>query len=347
MIRIALDAMGGDRAPEAAVAGAWLALNDHDDIEVVLVGDPAKIATARAAAGELTEAQAARVRVHDAPEVVAMGDDPVRAIRKSPKVSARACVELLRHGEVDGVVNFGSTGAAVAAATLYGRRLEGVKRLGIAVPFPRPSGVTVLLDGGANPDASADELYQYAVMGRHYVRAAFDIAEPRVGILSIGEEEHKGNRLVHETWERFRARPIEPFVGNVEPRELFDDRADVVVCDGFVGNIALKAAEGMAEFSLGWLGPQMAQRQIASTKELLRGLAQRIDYSQYGGAPLLGVDGGYVIGHGRSGPEAFRNGLKLVRTYVLGDVGARIVEELREAAATTSSPEATAEGSAS
>ncbi len=332
MIRIALDAMGGDRAPEAPVAGALLALADHEDISVVLVGDPARITAVLDSAGPTNDRLAARVRIHDAPEVVGMDEDPVRAIRRSPRVSARACVDLLRGGEVDGVVNMGSTGAAVAAATLYGRRLDGVKRFGIAAPFPRPDGVTVLVDGGANPDATADELYQYAVMGRHYVRAAFGIATPRVGILSIGEEEHKGNRLVAETWARFRARPLEPFVGNVESRELFVSRADVVVCDGFAGNVALKAAEGMAEFALGWLAPEMARHGIAVAKDLLRGLARRIDYSQYGGAPLLGVDGGYVIGHGRSGPEAFRNGLNLVRTWVKGDVGPRIVEELRDAA---------------
>jgi glycerol-3-phosphate acyltransferase PlsX len=329
MIRIALDAMGGDKAPAAPVAGAWAALADFEDIEVVLVGDPAAIANVREGAPALTPGQAARVRIHDAPEVVGMGDDPVKVIRSSPRVSARACAELLRRGEVDGVVNMGSTGAAVAAATLYGRRLEGVRRLGIAVPFPRPGGVSVLVDGGANPDASAEELHQYAVMGTHYVRAAFGIQAPRVGILSIGEEEHKGNRLVHETWARFRASPIEGFLGNVEPRELFQDRADVVVCDGFVGNIALKGAEGMAEFVLGWLAPELERRRFEGTRDLLRGLAARIDYSQYGGAPLLGIDGGYVIGHGRSGPEAFRNGLRLVRTFVQGEVGPRIVADLK------------------
>lgn len=341
-VRVAVDAMGGDRAPEAPVVGSLAALAADPEVSIVLVGDPAAIARVGSAHGLAEATQSGRVRIHDAPEAAGADEDPVRAVRRSTRVSARACVELLRNGDVDGVVNMGSTGAAVAAATLYGKRLGGVKRLGIAVPFPRPNGTTVLLDGGANPDAGAEELLQYAVMGTHYVRAAFGVAEPRVGILSIGEEEHKGNRLVAETWARFRAERLERFVGNVEPRELFADKADVVVTEGFAGNVALKAVEGMAEFLLGFLGRLLVERAVPDAKGIVHALAGRVDYSRYGGAPLLGVDGGYIIGHGRSGPEAFTHAIAAVKAYVVGKVGTRVVEELaaRRAAGDAANPTA-------
>jgi glycerol-3-phosphate acyltransferase PlsX len=322
-IRIAIDALGGDLAPAAPVEGAVQALRAFDDVGIVLVGDPARIAAELDRVGA-TPAERARLEVKDAPYGVAGEADPVRAIRANEGVSARAAAEMLRRGEVDGVLNMGHTGAAVAAATLYCRRLEGVRRTGIAVPFPRPGGATILLDCGANPDAAPSELRQYAVMGTRYAQAALGVKEPRVGILSIGEEEKKGNRLVSETWAEFRARPVERFVGNVEPRQLFEDHADVVVCDGFAGNVVLKAAEGMAEFlarSLKDLGDPAARKALGSA-------LARADYSEYGGAPLLGVDGAYVIGHGRSGPRAFVNGVRAVRAYVAGGVSAKITRDL-------------------
>lgn len=333
-MRIAIDAMGGDRAPQAPVAGAVRALARFEDVEIVLVGDPARLEEEIARHDGVDPS---RLHLHDAPEKVSSDEDPVRAIRKSERVSARAAASLLKSGEVAGVVTMGNTGAAVAAATLYCRRLAGVRRLGIAVPFPRPGGATIVCDAGANPDARAQDLHQYAIMAAHYAHYALGIETPRVGILSIGEEEQKGNRLVHETWERFRAQPVHErlpmsgddcFVGNVEPRELFTDRCDVAVCDGFVGNIALKAAEGMAEYLLGQLAPFLQDKAPELARPTLGHLAQRVDYQAYGGAPLLGVDGGYMIGHGRSGPLAFENGVRVLRSYVQERVGERIVEAL-------------------
>jgi glycerol-3-phosphate acyltransferase PlsX len=329
-MRIAIDAMGGDRAPETPAAGAVRAVETYDDVHVVLVGDPPRIRAAleapEVAAG--AQAHAARLHVHDAPDVVDPAQDPVRAIRASARVSARACADLLHNGEVDAVLTMGNTGAAVAAATLYCRRLEGVKRTGIAVPFPRPGGVTVLIDGGANPDAKASHLHQYAIMATHYVRAAFGIDKPRIGILSIGEEEKKGNRLVAETWERFRADPVPGFVGNVEPHALFDDAADVVVCDGFSGNLVLKAAEGMAAFILDGMPEALSGHGIDDPRSVIGTLAKRVDYADYGGAPLLGVEGAYMIGHGRSSPRAYVNGVRVIRSYIQEDVGRHIVEQL-------------------
>jgi glycerol-3-phosphate acyltransferase PlsX len=270
---------------------------------------------------------ARRISFHDAPDVVSMEEDPARAMRTRPRNSARACAELLSAGQVDGVVNMGSTGAAVAAAALFAQRLEGVRRPGIAVPFPRPSGATVVIDCGANPDAKPEHLHQYAVMASLYARATLGVAEPRVGILSIGEEEHKGNRLVHETWDLFRKEPIPHFVGNVEPREFFEDRADVVVADGFSGNVALKAAEGMAEYLLGALRASLDLSQ-PSSGALLKGLMTKVDYAEYGGAPLLGIRGAYVIGHGRSDARAVANGVRAARAYLAHGVDAKIVERL-------------------
>jgi len=264
--------------------------------------------------------------------VVKADEDPVQAIRASDKVSARPCAVLLRQGHVAGVLTMGNTGAAVAAATLYAKRLSGVKRLGIAVPFPRPGGVTIVIDGGANPDARAQHLHQYAFMAREYVKHALGCATPRTGILSIGEEEHKGNRLVAETWEVFRANPVPDFVGNVEPREFFDDRADVVVADGFVGNACWKAAAGMGEVVLAMVARELGSRDPALAKELALQIARRVDHSKYGGAPLLGLEGGYIIGHGRSGPEAYVNGVGVLRTYTREGVGERIVTSLQATA---------------
>jgi glycerol-3-phosphate acyltransferase PlsX len=330
-MRIALDAMGGDRAPAAPVDGAFQALETYADLEVVLVGQPSAIE------GELSRVNPppsvrARVSVVEAAATVSMDEDPVLAVKNRPGTSARVAAELLGAGAVGGVVNMGSTGAAVAAAQFFCQRLAGVKRLGIAVPFPREGGATVVCDCGANPDARAEHLHQYAVMAVQYARAALGVASPRVGIVSIGEEEHKGNRLVRETWERFRADPIPGFLGNVEPREFFEDRVDVAVCDGFTGNVALKAVEGMAGFILGTL-----KRTLPPTPEsgrVLKSVVGRVDYVEYGGAPLLGVKGAYVIGHGRSDGRAVANALRVARAYVEHDVGGKIEADLARVGAT-------------
>lgn len=326
-MRIALDAMGGDRAPAAPVDGAVEAVRAFADLDVVLVGDPAAIGR------ELERVQAdaalrARLPIEVATSVVGMDEDPVQAVRSRPGCSARVAAELLGRGAVAGLVNMGATGAAVAAATFWCERLEGVKRLGIAVPFPRPQGATIVCDCGANPDARPEHLHQYAVMAAQYARATLGVASPRIGILSIGEEEHKGNRLVKETWERFRADPLAGFVGNVEPREFFQDRADVVVTEGFAGNVALKAAEGIAEYMLGVLKSTLPA--TPDSARLLKALMARVDYAEYGGAPLLGVKGAYLIGHGRSDARAVMNALRTARAYIVGDVSSRIVAELRK-----------------
>jgi phosphate acyltransferase len=331
-MRIALDAMGGDRAPAAPVEGALRAVEAWADLAVVLVGKPDLLSAELGRLGA-TPALRQRLPLVEALDVVGMDEDPVAAVRTRAGCSARVAAELLGRREVGGVVNMGSTGAAVASAQLFCERLEGVKRLGIAVPFPRARGATVVCDCGANPDARPEHLTQYAVMAAHYARATLGVEQPRIGILSIGEEEHKGNRLVKETWERLRAEPIASsvgtLVGNVEPREFFHDRADVVIADGFTGNAVLKAAEGMAEYVLGLT--KSALGGSADAPKVLTSVMSRVDYAEYGGAPLLGVRGAYVIGHGRSDARAVTNALRAARAYLAHDVDAKIVAALAAA----------------
>jgi glycerol-3-phosphate acyltransferase PlsX len=329
-MRIALDAMGGDRAPAAPVGGAVRALRAFDDVEVVLVG-PQALLEEEIARHDVTAEERLRLDGVEADHVAAMGEDPVRAVRTHARNTVRVCAELLREGDVRGVVSMGSTGAAVAAAQLYCGRLEGVRRPGIAVPFPRPGGTTLVVDAGANPEARPEDLYQFAVMASLYARSALEIERPRVGILSIGEEEHKGNQLVHDTWAFFRAHAVPDFVGNVEPREFFEDKADVVVADGFSGNVALKAAEGMAEYLLGALRDALPEGEAGD--RILASVAERVDYAEYGGAPLLGIRGPYLIGHGRSDARAVFNALRAVRAYEMHHVGQRTVEQLARASA--------------
>jgi glycerol-3-phosphate acyltransferase PlsX len=331
-MRIALDAMGGDKAPAATVEGAVLAAQRYDDVEVLLVGDPAALEREVAARGG--GVPASRLRIVASDGVVGMDEEPVRAMRAKPSCSARVTAELLGRGEADGVVNLGSTGAAVAAATLFAKRLPGVSRPGIAVPFPRREGVTPVVDCGGIVDARAEHLHQLAIVARHLARSAYGIATPRIGILSVGEEEHKGNKLVHETWELFKARPMEGFVGNVEGRDVFGDVADVVVCDGFVGNVMLKATEGAFELLAGLVKSLLATREngAALAREVLGAVRTKIDYVEYGGALLVGLHGAYVIGHGRSEPRAVANAIRVARDYAASGVEARILEGLSASA---------------
>lgn len=322
MVRIALDAMGGDKAPAAPVEGALSAVARFPDLEVLLVGEGPILERELASRG----GKPARVEVVPSEGVVQMDEEPVRAMKAKPRNSARVTAECVRAGKADGAVNLGSTGAAVAAAILFGKRLPGVARPGIAVPFPRRQGVTVLVDAGGSVDVRPEHLYQWALMARHYVRVTMGIEKPRVGVLSVGEEEHKGNRLVKETWDLLKAHPIEGFVGNVEGRDIFGDAAEVVVCDGFVGNAILKATEGLAELIMGLVKPWAVSHPEGA--ELARTLRRLFDYSEYGGAPLLGIHGAYIIGHGRSEAKAFENAIRVAHEYVARGVESRIVEEL-------------------
>ena len=320
-MRVAVDAMGGDKAPRELVAGALEVARNDDDYEILLFGDRAQVEP------ELREQGGApdNVRVIHAGEVISMGASPVEALKKNPDASILRAIQALGAGEADACVAAGNTGAAVAASMMTLKRLPGVRRPGIAVPFPARNrhGVCLLIDVGANPNCRPAHLYQYAIMGANYYRSMFGEESPRVALVSIGEEESKGTSLTKEAGELLRNGPVQ-FVGNAEGRDLFGGACEVGVADGFVGNIILKAAEGFAEVTLALVADLLT----AANPRVLQDLARRVDYAEYGGAPLLGVDGVVMICHGRSDRRAIANAIRAARRAVKEHINANIIEGL-------------------
>jgi phosphate acyltransferase len=315
--RIALDAMGGDHAPVETVAGAVAAA--AAGVEVVLVGD---VSVLRAQLDDL----GADLPVVDAPEVVAMGEDPAKAIREKPNSSIVECARLVRSGEAAGFVSAGSTGAAMAAAAIVLGRVPGVLRPTIASVIPKPSGYTVVLDSGANPEVKPEHLVQFAEMGSVLAEVYFAIESPRVGLLNNGEERGKGRALEKETYDLLEVAPIH-FIGNVEGRDLGSDRLDVIVTDGFTGNVLLKTTEGVAAMvtamvmeALGRTAPEV---QAAVFPELAP-IRHRLDYENTGGAHLLGTAGVVVIAHGSSTRRSVRNALAMAHEGAERDLVSRI-----------------------
>ncbi len=304
MARIALDAMGGDHAPGEIVAGAALAA--AHGVEVVLVGDPDQLrplASEHGFGGEIVEAR----------EVVEMGDDPGRAIREKPDSSVAIAARLVREGKVDGFVSAGSTGAAMASAAIIVGRIEGVLRPSIASIFPTPSSPTVMLDSGANPEVKPEHLLQFAEMGAAMAEIYFGADRARVGLLNIGEEKSKGRPLDRATYELLERSALN-FIGNVEGRDIATGAADVIVTDGFTGNVFLKTVEGAAA-----LINQLIMQEISDIDpELKRALApalmnikDRLDYESVGGAHLIGAKGVVVIAHGSSKRRAISNAVRM------------------------------------
>ncbi len=312
-MRIAIDAMGGDFAPREIVSGTLQAAENlaEDVEELILVGREPDILGA-APGGRLPP----RVRIQPAAEVVGMGEPAAVAVRRKRDSSINCAVDLVKHGKADAVFSAGNTGAVVASAALKLRTLPGVLRPAIATSMPGPAAQPwVLIDAGATPDCSADLLVQFAVMGAVYAREILGIAEPRVGLLSIGGEETKGNEITREALAKLRSSPLR-FEGNVEGHDLFCGRVDVVVCDGFVGNVVLKTCESVAHF----FGRMLKQTLMESwTRRLgavlirhgLAELRRRADASSCGGAPLLGVRGVVTIAHGASNATAVANGIRV------------------------------------
>ncbi len=305
--RIALDAMGGDHAPGATVRGALEAVVRDPSIEVILVGDEARVAAEIASAGGVHE----RVQLVHASQVVESGDAATDAVRKADS-SIRRGAELVLSGRADGLVAAGNTGAAVAAATVVIRLLPGVRRPGIAVTLPTARGLSVLCDAGANIHCKPLHLYHYGIMAADYARHVLGRAEPTVGLLNIGSEEGKGTDLVRETASLF-GRSTVNFVGNIEGNDVFTGRCDVVVCEGFVGNVVLKTAEGLWEVVASRL-KELAQSAASSgggsaVGQLFEKFKANMDWAEYGGAPLLGLNGLVLISHGRSDARAIRNAI--------------------------------------
>ena len=324
-LRVAVGAMGGDHAPQEVVAGAAQAARDLG-VEIILVGPTDRMHREWRAAG----AGALPVRVVDATEVIEMGEPPAMALRRKRQASILVAVEALRRGEADAVVSAGNTGAAMAAALLTLGRIEGIDRPAIAAVLPTLRGRAIMVDVGANVDCRPKHLLQFAVMGSVYAQRVLGVARPRVGLMSNGTEETKGNELVIRSADLLRESGLH-FIGNVEGRDFFDGTADVVVCDGFVGNLLLKFGEGLAvgiftllreELSRGLL----VRLGVALATPRLRALARRMDYTEYGGAPLLGVNGICIITHGSSRAKAMRNSIALAAE----SVRSRMVETIRD-----------------
>jgi phosphate acyltransferase len=322
--RIAVDAMGGDHAPAEVVAGALLAAQEFD-ADITLVGDEARVRPLLRGPG------AERVQQFHAPEAVAMDLSPSIAARSCERTSLGVAVTLVKHGEADAVVSAGNSGAFLAIALIKLGRIEGVSRPAIATVWPALNGPTVLLDSGANVDCKPEWIEQFAIMGSAYARAVLEIAEPRVGILSVGEERSKGNQLVLESARLLEAAPVR-FIGNVEGSDLFHNVADVIVADGFVGNVVLKTGEGMIadlarimrDTLLG--GNLLTKIGTAMLAPALKRLRRRFDYETYGGAPLLGLRGNCIVTHGRASRNAIRHAIGAAVQEVHHDVVGKISE---------------------
>src|SRR6201987_4745663 len=328
MITIAVDAMGGDNAPRPEVEGSVLAARELG-VRVMLVGQPAVVKA------ELSkhDRSGLRIEIVAASEVITMEDHPGKAFRRKKDRSGHVAARLVREAKADGLVSAGNTGAVMTVARFLLGTLESVDRVALAAPFPNAKGgVSVMLDVGANVDSKPEHLVQFAVMGEIYYRATFGHKRPRVGLLSVGEEEIKGNELTREVYNRLKKSPVH-FVGNLEGGDLFSGDVDVIVCDGFVGNIALKICEGLALQIFEVLGKSLKSLLVSQFGAMLsqgafKGLKKTIDYTEYGGAPLLGVRGVCVIGHGRSNANAMKNAIRVAAGLAKSRMNEKIEEEL-------------------
>ena len=334
---IAIDAMGGDYAPRHIVEGAVAAAR-HLDVRLALVGPAAVIETAL---DEHPGWQALGIDVVDAAEVIGMDESPVAALRRKRRASVRVAADLVASREAVALFSAGNTGATVMAAYAAFGTIRGVDRPALATIIPTRHGRTVLLDAGANAECRPHHLLQFGVMGSVYARVALRVERPRVGLLSIGEEATKGNDLTREAHRLLKAAPVH-FIGNVEGRDVYSGVADVIVCDGFTGNVALKLSEGLVETVEALLGDELqgtfsSQVGYLLSRRAFRRFRKRVDYSEYGGAPLLGVAGLAIVGHGRSSVKAVRNAVALAYRFAQSDFIPRIEQEVSSVASLWSS----------
>lgn len=327
---IAVDAMGGDHAPSEIVAGALLAASTLP-VAVLLVGREEEV---RAEIARHSPSVPANVTIVDAREVVEMSDSPLTPIRRKKDSSVRVCANLVAEGRADAFVSAGNTGAAWTSAKMVMGMIEGVDRPALAAVVPCAEGHTVLLDVGANVDSKPRHLREFAVMGHFYAQTIFNKPQPRVGLLSIGEEEGKGNELTRESYRVMKETGLN-FIGNAEGRDIYNGNCDVVVCDGFIGNVVLKASESLAEMVSKVLREELKANPLRMLGAGLAGgaftsLKKRMDYSEYGGAPLLGVKGGCIICHGRSSAKAIRNAIRVAADVVTSGIPDKIRNSMVE-----------------
>ena len=322
-MRIAVDAMGGDNAPDQVLLGAAQAA-DEWDVEIMAVGLPGSIQP-------LLDKHRKLVLV-PCTQVIGMDEHPAQAVRAKPDSSMAVCAKLCREGRADGWVSAGNSGAIMATALLVQGRIKGVERPALGSIIPTRNGFSYFLDVGANVDSKPEYLVQFAAMGAVYAREMMGRAEPRVGLLSNGEEEGKGDERVREASRRLKG-SMPGFIGNVEPKDLYASKADVVVADGFVGNVAIKMAEATAEFLFSNLRDEIPRTTTGKLGGLLirndvRRLRARIDWREFGGAPLLGIDGVAVIAHGRSDARAMKNAIRVTREAVANGLVGKIRAEV-------------------
>lgn len=325
-MKIAVDAMGGDFAPEVIVRGAVQAASDAG-VSVTLVGDSQAI-------HETMDGEGAKgsVEVVHCTEVIGMDETPFKAVRQKRKASIRVAFDLVRQGQVDAVVSAGNSGATLAAGLLTLGKVRGVDRPALASIFPGRHGEVILIDVGANVDCRPLHLLQFGIMAEAFATSCMGMENPRIGLLSIGEEGAKGNEQVRAAHDLFKGSHLH-FVGNVEGRDLFSGKTDIVVCDGFVGNVALKVSEGMAE-TMGRMIREEMGRTLLGRLGLLLGrngflrLRKTLDYESYGGAPILGINGIGIVCHGSSSDRAVKNGVKRAAEYVKNDFQGKLARRM-------------------
>lgn len=327
-VRVAVDAMGGDLAPRAAVQGAFLAAV-QDGTPILLIGRRERIERELARLGRPPD----WLEILHADDAIAM-DETATAVRRKRRASVMLCAEAVRDGRAQAMVTAGHTGAAMVAAKLVIGPIPGIDRPALAATFPNRRGRTVVLDVGANVDSRPEHLRQFAVMGHFYAQEVIGISAPRIGLLSIGEEEAKGSDVVREAFGALAATGLN-FIGNVEGRDVFTGESDVVVCDGFVGNVLLKAAESMAELIVG----MMREELLRDSRTRLGGwlarpaflnFKRRTDYTEYGAVPLLGVEGGCFIGHGRSNAKAIKNAIRRAVEFSQAELIVKVRDKIAE-----------------
>ncbi|HEY2711644.1 MAG TPA: phosphate acyltransferase PlsX [Chthoniobacterales bacterium] len=328
-MKIALDAMGGDFGPPNLVGGAVMALRDYPQIEkLFLVGDTPQI-----------EAELKKHNCHDrrieivhSTQVVAMTDGAVDSVRRKKDSSVSRAIDLVKKGEAAAIVSAGHTGAAVAATTIKLRTLPGIDRPGIAAVIPSETNIFVLIDAGANSDAKPEHLLQYGIMGSVYSRHVLGYQNPSIGLMSIGGEDVKGTDLTKEVFKMLKRSALN-FRGNIEGHDLFAHPVEVVVCDGFVGNVILKTCESVGDAIFKWLKHELVKSKVRMAgaflaQEAFRAIKKRVNYEEYGGSPLLGVNGICIIAHGASTPLAIKNALRVAAESIEQQVNPHIIEEV-------------------
>jgi len=330
-MKIAIDAMGGDYAPRAVIEGVVAAVKEYD-LDIILVGDSDKI---NKETRKIKNYPADRIKIVHTTEVIDMDDSPAASVRKKKNSSISLGVNLIKSNEADAFVSAGNTGAVVCAATLYLGLLPGIERPGIAILFPTLEGVSLVVDVGANIDPKPIHLLQYAIMAEAYYSHVLEHkGKPRVGLLNVGEEATKGPDYVKETHQLLSKTSLN-FIGNVEGKEIFSGKCNIIVCDGYVGNVALKVTESVAEMLKELLKRAMLRGFLGKLGTLLlfnnlKRFKKDLDYSEYGGAPLLGVNGVVIISHGRSNAKAIKHAIRAAKTEVERKVNEKIISEVSQ-----------------